>query len=471
MENRLIQLEGAQLIHRLAEQEPAGLFLHALIQESAYTTLLLRTRREIHERVAEAIERLDADHLDEHAAELARHYLNSGRYLAASEYAIRAGDVSARIFGYPEARRQYLDALDALARLPESPDVQRRRVDTVVKLMNVALRLDGPEASLARLQDAESILKALEPVEGDALRLSRLHFWMGDALLHSSRPAEAIGYLQEVLAMAEAGIGDPELGQIAGNVIGRALVAQGHMAQAEPLLARAAPVLQETSNWYEWVLAVGFLGVSRAMQGRIEAGLEQIGHALDRARELGTWTGLGDSHIFTAIVMLECGDYPRMLTESRACREAAERVGDQLLLYISNGFEGWAHCRLGDYDAALISMDRADRIAQAAGGQLYFSDWFSAAHAELLLASGHVEEAIARAEGTIAQAQPAGMVFSQALSRRVLAQALARLESADWERVRREFEESMRLFETCAATLETALTQEIRSKIEKIVDK
>ncbi len=58
---QLAQLESAQFVRRLADEEFAYLFKHTLTQEVAYQSLLLKTRREIHREVAAAYERLDAD--------------------------------------------------------------------------------------------------------------------------------------------------------------------------------------------------------------------------------------------------------------------------------------------------------------------------------------------------------------------------------------------------------------------------
>jgi predicted ATPase len=48
LDTALTQLENAQLVRRLAEEELAYLFKHALTHETAYESLLHKKRREIH---------------------------------------------------------------------------------------------------------------------------------------------------------------------------------------------------------------------------------------------------------------------------------------------------------------------------------------------------------------------------------------------------------------------------------------
>jgi predicted ATPase len=64
----LSELEEAGLVRRLDESEPGYLFKHTLTQESAYQSLLNRTRRDIHLNVASVYEDLYSNRLDEYSA-------------------------------------------------------------------------------------------------------------------------------------------------------------------------------------------------------------------------------------------------------------------------------------------------------------------------------------------------------------------------------------------------------------------
>src|SRR5512135_2453460 len=93
---QLEQLENVQLVRRLPEEELAYLFKHALTQESAYESILLKRRREIHRRIAGAYEQLYPERLDEFAALLAQHFAEAGDDGKTLEYATRAGNQAAR---------------------------------------------------------------------------------------------------------------------------------------------------------------------------------------------------------------------------------------------------------------------------------------------------------------------------------------------------------------------------------------
>lgn len=458
LQTSLRVIEQAELARVLAEPELAYVFKHALMQDTAYQSLLKNERRRLHRAIGDTLEH--SARADDLAAELAHHFSNAGDDEKTVVYAQRAGDNAARVFAYPEAAAHYERALDALTRLPETNEQHRQRVDVIVKLVAVSLRAHGPEWCLEKLRVAENRLRDLPNEPQDRERLARVHFWMGDAYSHLNQQREAIAYLQQVLEIAQAGVQDETLLAIPSNVIGRALVAQGKFADAEPLLVQAAPLLEKSANWYEWVLAVGFLGFARAAQGDTDAGLRETERAFQRARELGTPTGIGDSHIFTSFIYHQRGDYQAGLAHAKDALVAARQLDDQLLIFLAHNASAWAQTRLGNFQAAEQNFARAQELAAQQGGQLFFADLFSAAYAELALHQGNLGEARTRAERAVAIARSVGNVFSEGLARRVLAQTLARQDAAE------HFAQSIQLFEIGNAQLEIKRTRDAWSHAE-----
>ena len=67
------------------------LFKHVLTQETAYSSLLLSKRRDLHVRVAECLERME----DESASEIARHFVEAKKEDRALPYLVEAGERAA----------------------------------------------------------------------------------------------------------------------------------------------------------------------------------------------------------------------------------------------------------------------------------------------------------------------------------------------------------------------------------------
>ena len=102
--DNLAELEHAELIReKQRTPEAEHIFKHALIQEAAYSSILADNRRTIHGQVAQAIERLFADRLDEFASLLAHHYTCAEDWSKAQEYLFKAGDQAGRMASDAEA--------------------------------------------------------------------------------------------------------------------------------------------------------------------------------------------------------------------------------------------------------------------------------------------------------------------------------------------------------------------------------
>src|SRR5262249_9485096 len=83
-------LNDLQLGEFIYEQPARGdteyIFKHALTQDVAYNSLLIEGRKLLHERTGAAIETLYADRVEDHVAQLARHYARSANPAKAVEY-------------------------------------------------------------------------------------------------------------------------------------------------------------------------------------------------------------------------------------------------------------------------------------------------------------------------------------------------------------------------------------------------
>lgn len=112
LELELAQLENSQLVRRLTEPDPAFLFKHGLVQETAYSSLLKNDRKQLHRTVGQALESLYPELLDQNAALLARHFAEAGDDTRTFAYARRAGDAAAAQYANIEALEFYSLAIE-----------------------------------------------------------------------------------------------------------------------------------------------------------------------------------------------------------------------------------------------------------------------------------------------------------------------------------------------------------------------
>jgi ABC-type oligopeptide transport system substrate-binding subunit/class 3 adenylate cyclase len=99
--------------------QPEYRFKHALIQETAYRTLLEDTRTSLHRRAAEWLEARYSDHDGEALGLLAHHWLAAANEEKAIEYLARAGDRARQEYALDEAIERYRALLPLLERRGE----------------------------------------------------------------------------------------------------------------------------------------------------------------------------------------------------------------------------------------------------------------------------------------------------------------------------------------------------------------
>jgi class 3 adenylate cyclase/tetratricopeptide (TPR) repeat protein len=97
-------------VGRTLADELEYIFKHALAQEAIYESVLIKTRKDLHRRVAEAIESLFAERLPELYATLAYHYTRSEQLEPAENYLCRAGEEAARAAASAEALQLFREA-------------------------------------------------------------------------------------------------------------------------------------------------------------------------------------------------------------------------------------------------------------------------------------------------------------------------------------------------------------------------
>jgi len=226
---------------------------------------------------------------------------------------------------------------------------------------------------------------------------------------------------------------DEELLAIPAAVIGQALTVQGQFAKAAPLLESAIPLLEKQSQWTEWIRCSGFLGVSNAARGHYAEGVAYAQQASAKADEVKHPTAIALSRIYLSFIHLLGGDFAQTLEAANRILEVATQSGDRLLIYIGHGFQGWAQSRLGEHDAAKMSMAQSKSVAQALGGRLLLREWFAAAEAEIALRGGQVHDALSLADHAVAIAHASGNLFGEGVAQCIWGQALAVLQPEAWD--------------------------------------
>jgi class 3 adenylate cyclase/tetratricopeptide (TPR) repeat protein len=232
----MAQLASSQLILPSGSAAQSSyVFRHALIQEAAYNSLLLRRRREYHRRIAEAIEAYAPD-LSEFSAELmAQHFAASDVPVKAIPYRRQAGQRALQRSANLEAIEHLNQGLVALASLPERPERLAQQLEFSLDLGNAQLKA-------SQLSDAmQTYIKAarLARLAKSPMHLARAAIGFEEAEFLFNTPEEnSVVLLEEALG----GMGTAESPERCRALAGlsRSLTSIGSMQRAVEISREAS---------------------------------------------------------------------------------------------------------------------------------------------------------------------------------------------------------------------------------------
>ena len=135
LDEALAQLLQAELIFRRGTPPDAQYtFKHALVQDTAYGTLLRERRQQLHGRIAAALEQQFPEIAETQPERLARHCAEAGLVEKAVGYCLKAGQQAIARGTMIEAVAQLRKGLDILAGLPNGTARQQQELDLQIAL-------------------------------------------------------------------------------------------------------------------------------------------------------------------------------------------------------------------------------------------------------------------------------------------------------------------------------------------------
>ena len=375
-------VDSGLLFRRGSGSGAACLFKHALLQDAAYNSLLLATRRSLHRRIAKAL----TSQSPEQAALLAHHWERAEEFDKALHYWLEAVERARRLYARPEAVAQIWRALDLLEQLPTTIETWRRQVDTVVAatlLGTTFWRTEEERAKALRHLD-NAICVAMG--NGDLANAARLEAYKGYYLRDESLLAKA-------LADSEAS------GEQAAQAETAAMYSDysGEIGRFEDSRAHADRAIELYGQLGESVLQAFLLVVQgrcySARAGRIDDSLRYA----SRARQIAE---AHDDPWLESWFVMECEPYMyRGLWEetvqiAKQGLPIASKIGNWNVVLFSSAWAAIAYVKLGRLEDARRVLDEALAGVEERHGYDYSRAYHSLALAQLYLAENKIEKAL-----------------------------------------------------------------------------
>lgn len=363
---QLDTLEARGLI-RLATLQPEleYLFRHALLQDTAYESLLKQERRALHQVVGNALEELYPDRMGELAAVLAMHFEQAGETDKAIEYLTAAA-------AFASDRNALVEAYDlygrAAALLPPRSDDD----DEALKRQRIAIELGRSKAGFSFMSEGEG-LEILNPLITDAEQLGDLRLeaeiHLSIALLRQFRgenrhdSADLRRSLDRISAIAEQ-LDDPLMAAMPEGMMGLFQVFNGYLFEGVAGLERAAPLLEQKHDFVGSSFALVSLAMGYARLGEF-AKAEAAAQKATEVGEKGDVIARLDALIGESTVRSVRGDLDEAIPMAARCTNLAEETGATACVVASNFLLGDAYMRQGKFGDAKIAFERGGEVANA----------------------------------------------------------------------------------------------------------
>ena len=296
-------------------------FKHALTHEVAYTSLLQERRRTLHARIVDAIERLSAERVAEHAERIAHHALRGELWEKAVAYLRQAGLRAMARAANREAVAHLEHALEALRHLPDIRETTELAIDLRIDLRNALAPLGDLARMGEHLHEAEGRARTL----GDPHRVGQIANFMVFQCLFTGDYDEAVRFGQKALSLGRT-LGDRSIEVVATTFVGFTHIARGEFSDAATLLERNIVVLE------------GDLRSERF-------GTPAIQSVISRA--------------YLADALSEIGRFDEALGHADAAVRIAEAADHPLTLYLGLFPLGLVHLRRGDLPRTTRILERS----------------------------------------------------------------------------------------------------------------
>ena len=367
-------------------------FRHDLVRATAYEGLSFQRRRDIHGRVANALE----ERGDEAAGLLSLHFFEAGEHAKAWAYAVAAGERAQATFANVVAAELYERAIGAAENLPE---LAREEVARVLEsLADVCERFAAYDRALTALERARALVG-----HDSAMLDARLLGKQGMLLELIGRYPDALEACAEGLSRLQDAAEGPEQDGVRASLelyTGTIHYRQTENEEAIRWLEAAAADAERAGDRATLAHAYYLLDAAHSDFGSPD-GLQYLELARPIYEELGDIRGLAVVLSNLGIHAYYEGRWDESLALYRESREAKERSGDVIGAVIQVNNEAEILSDQGHLQMAIPLFQEFLRVARA-------SKW--------VFGEGAALSNLGRSEGRAGRFEEAHPLFDQALA-------------------------------------------------------
>ena len=437
IKSHLLNLQDLEFIYeknRFPELE--YIFKHALTQEVVYNSLLIKRRKEIHEKIGNAMEELYKDRLDEFFEMLAYHYAKSDNLEKAYQYLKLSGNKATQSHANWEAIRFYQEAIDALGRMPSTNSKKREGLQVRVSLAMPAMFLSYPEDSIDVLKVGVKLAREV----GDVRSLAKLDGTLAHAYAIKGESILSIKHAEKCFEGAQK-IQDLDLMAPVARDLTSAYMFAGKLSTAVPIFSKVIPLIEKANKRSEsfgrpasvYTFLCGLAGFIMGFLGSFNEAEDLCEKALVNALQNNDIYELAYSEFSYGIAAMQKGDGRSTVEHLQKCVVYLEKSQMTTLMDPALASLGLGYIHQGDLEKARKFADRAVVAAcqpgAASGNALLTQSTLAMVYGEL----GNLEKAHSCATEAVLLSEERMVGAWEGLTHLALGSVLARIGKERYE--------------------------------------
>jgi class 3 adenylate cyclase/tetratricopeptide (TPR) repeat protein/energy-coupling factor transporter ATP-binding protein EcfA2 len=449
LKSDLLNLQRLEFIYeKRLFPELEYIFKHALTQEVAYNSLLLKRRKEIHEKIGRAIEEIYPDRLQEFYEMLAYHYSKSGDLAKAVQYLKLSGNKAMSSYSNLEAYRFYRDAIGILKEMDETNQQKKEQIDAILSMAIPMRFLAYPEDSLTFLEEGERLCKELN----DKKSLAIIHNFLGS--FYSAKGDAALGmkYQEESFEEAEK-IQDSKMIARMGSGLCFSFDIAGEYRKIVDIAPRVIFLLKKTQTENEvsgtsvdLYSLQGLYGHALGYVGRFVEGERVCEEALSLAQRTNNFYTIGYAEFMYGCLFLCKGDGKNSVNHLQSAIGYYEKANAVVALPVVWGFFGLGYLLLGDFSMALRCIEKGHKMHLDIGLPYFLCVYplgLSQAHSYL----GNLNEAKVHAEQGLNLAQTNHERYAEGLAWLQLGRIVGKMEGSQLRKAEEHILKGMKILD------------------------
>jgi class 3 adenylate cyclase/predicted ATPase len=377
LKSALDRLAGAELIFARGTPPAASyVFKHALVQDTAYETMLKSKRQQLHGHIAKALEDKFPEIAHAQPEVIAHHYTEAALPKIAIPWWGKAGDLAIKRSADTEAVRHFSRAIELLQREPESRERDDSELAMRIKLSGPLIATSGyvtPELATNyenawqlcnRLKEEKSVF----PVMYGQWVIPYVRGDMAAALANSER------FLRQAERQDDTG-----LLMMGHRIYGSSLVWRGDARQGSEHLRQALSLYNGTEHdklayvfsQHPRTAALAHLCLALQHLGFIDQAMDAGWQAISDAKRIGHFNSIAYSLCFVSLLIMLRRDVSTLKTTAGELMQLAKQYRASYWALWAKPMLGWIAAQEGNIEAGIRQMHESAETLQKQNANLW----------------------------------------------------------------------------------------------------